>query len=96
MTDDLPPACIGGDPACPRQDGAACHYRDAADGTKRWPIPVLPLPDSAREAMRTALEQLEHINRCIGLGTATIHYGSATWADTEAAIDALRAALGDE
>jgi hypothetical protein len=49
MTDDLPPpapmACIGGDPTCPCQDGAACHYRDAADGTKGWPIPVPPLPE---------------------------------------------------
>ena len=51
MTDDLPPpapmACIGADPTCPCQDGAACHYRDAADGTKGWPIPVPPLPTAA-------------------------------------------------
>lgn len=32
-------ACIGGNPTCPCQDGDACHYRDAADGTKAWPIP---------------------------------------------------------
>ena len=31
--------CIGRDPACPCQDGDACHYRDAADGTKGWPVP---------------------------------------------------------
>jgi hypothetical protein len=31
--------CIGNDPMCPCQDGDACHYRDAADGTKGWPLP---------------------------------------------------------
>jgi len=31
--------CIGNDPACPCQDGDACHYKDAADGTKAWPVP---------------------------------------------------------
>ena len=30
--------CIGNDPACPCQDGDACHYRDTAT-TKAWPIP---------------------------------------------------------
>ena len=30
--------CIGRDPTCPCQDGAACHYRDAADGTKGWSL----------------------------------------------------------
>jgi len=29
--------CIGNDSACPCQDGDACHYKDAADGTKAWP-----------------------------------------------------------
>lgn len=31
--------CIGNDPICPCQDGDACHYKDAADGTKAWPVP---------------------------------------------------------
>lgn len=31
--------CIGNDPLCPCQDGDACHYKDAADGTKAWPVP---------------------------------------------------------
>ena len=31
--------CIGNNPTCPCQDGDACHYRDAADGTKGWPVP---------------------------------------------------------
>jgi len=34
--------CIGNDPACPCQDGLACHYKDAPDGTKGWPIPAAP------------------------------------------------------
>lgn len=34
-----PAPCIGKDTACPCQDGDACHYRDAADGTKGWPAP---------------------------------------------------------
>lgn len=34
-----PSPCIGRDPACPCQDGLACHYRDAADGTKAMPLP---------------------------------------------------------
>ncbi len=38
---DAPQAepCIGNDSACPCQDGDACHYKDAADGTKAWPVP---------------------------------------------------------
>lgn len=37
-------ACIGGNPSCPCQDGDACHYQDAADGTKAMPIqPHAPL-----------------------------------------------------
>jgi len=35
---EIPP-CIGNDPWCPCQDGDRCHYRDAADGTKAWPLP---------------------------------------------------------
>jgi len=31
--------CPGRNPVCPCQDGDACHYRDAADGTKAWPLP---------------------------------------------------------
>jgi hypothetical protein len=27
------------DPLCPCQDGLACHYRDASDGTSGWHIP---------------------------------------------------------
>lgn len=46
-----------------------------------------------REVVTQALEALEHIQRCIGFGTATIHYDSATWAQLDAAHDALRAAL---
>jgi len=30
--------CIGNDPACPCQDGDACHYKDTPT-TKAWPIP---------------------------------------------------------
>ena len=30
--------CIGSDPACPCQDGDACHYKDTPT-TKAWPIP---------------------------------------------------------
>lgn len=43
-----PSPCIGNDPACPCQDGLACHYRDAP-GTKAW-----PLPNTA--ALQTALD----------------------------------------
>ena len=32
--------CIGRDPLCPCQDGLVCHYRDAADGTKGFPLPA--------------------------------------------------------
>ena len=31
--------CIGKDPRCPCQDGAACHYKDCGD-TKALPVPV--------------------------------------------------------
>ena len=45
------------------------------------------------QAARQALEALEHIQRCIGLGTATIHFDTSTWRQSDAAITALRAAL---
>jgi hypothetical protein len=45
------------------------------------------------EAMKLALEALEHIQRSIGLGTATIHFDSATWHQSDDAITALRRAL---
>lgn len=38
MNDDTTTACIGSDPTCPCQDGDACHYKDAADGTKAMPV----------------------------------------------------------
>ena len=37
--------CIGNDPYCPCQDGLACHYRDANDGTKAMPVPEWPGDD---------------------------------------------------
>lgn len=33
-----PAVCVGQDPTCPCRDGLACHYRDAADGTKAFPL----------------------------------------------------------
>lgn len=53
MPDPLPP-CIGRDPLCPCQDGDACHYRDAADGTKALPIPgAMPLLPAHADQART-------------------------------------------
>lgn len=43
--------------------------------------------------IRQMLEVLEHIQRCIGYQTATIHNGSATWQQIEDAITAARARL---
>jgi hypothetical protein len=37
--------CIGNDPACPCQDGDACHYRDIPGS------PALPLPKAERIAI---------------------------------------------
>ena len=48
------------------------------------------------EAAQMALEALEHIQRCIGFATATIHQGSATWCQSEDAIEALRTALAQQ
>lgn len=33
--------CIGNDPACPCQDGDACHYRDIP-GSPGWPVKEEP------------------------------------------------------
>jgi hypothetical protein len=33
--------CIGNDPLCPCQDGAACHYKDTPT-TKGWPVSAAP------------------------------------------------------
>ena len=49
-----------------------------------------------REAAKQALEALEHIQRCIGLATATIHQGSATWRQSEDAIASIKAALAQQ
>jgi len=46
-----------------------------------------------REEAQQVLDALEHIQRCIGLGTATIHFDSATWHQSDAAIETLRARL---
>ena len=48
------------------------------------------------EALKLALEALEHIQRCIGFGTATIHFDSATWHQSDAAITAIRKALAEQ
>ena len=49
-----------------------------------------------QEAARDALEALEHIQRCVGFATATIHQGSATWCQSDDAIEALRTALAQQ
>jgi len=49
-----------------------------------------------REAAKQALEALEHIQRCIGFATATIHQGSATWCQSEDAIASIKAALAQQ
>lgn len=46
-----------------------------------------------RELMQQALEALEHIQRSIGMGTATIHFGSSTWEQSDATINVLRERL---
>lgn len=46
-----------------------------------------------KELMQQALEALEHIQRSIGMGTATIHFGSSTWEQSDAVIAALRKRL---
>ena len=46
-----------------------------------------------RDLLKMALEALEHIQRSIGMGTATIHFGSSTWEQSDAAINVLRARL---
>ncbi len=49
-----------------------------------------------QEAAKQALEALEHIQRCIGFATATIHQGSATWCQSEDAIASIKAALAQQ
>jgi hypothetical protein len=86
MADDLPPpapmACIGSDPTCPCQDGAVCHYRDAADGTKGWPIPVPPLPEPDAIVSRD-----DGIDRAMWAGESMAAYARA-------AVEAQRAEIG--
>lgn len=73
-------------------------------GTSNWAAAVCKLmaeatrpsqhPD-ADKLLRQALEALDHIQRCIGFGTATIHYQSWTWQHSEDAIVAIRKHLGE-
>ena len=52
-----------GDPACPCRDGDACHYRDAADGTKAWPQEQLRAQrDDARARLNNTIKLLTGIH----------------------------------
>ena len=66
--------CIGNDSACPCQDGDACHYKDAADGTKAWPVPQAepkrePLSD---ERIDTALQTEPVLITRLMIGSMTV------------------------
>jgi hypothetical protein len=56
--DTAPIKCIGNDPTCPCLDGEACHYKDAADGTKGWPAPAAPMGQEA-QALYDAMDSCE-------------------------------------
>lgn len=49
-----PGSCIGQNPACPCQDGDACHYEDTPT-TKGWPV-----PDDQTGALRQQPEAVDH------------------------------------
>jgi hypothetical protein len=64
--------CIGNDSACPCQDGDACHYKDAADGTKAWPAPQA-------EPKRDPLHGLAPTHRCPACGAFWRQCDDASW-----------------
>ena len=64
--------CIGNDSACPCQDGDACHYKDAADGTKAWPVPQ-------PEPKRDPLHGLAPTHRCPACGAFWRQCDDASW-----------------
>lgn len=64
--------CIGNDSACPCQDGDACHYKDAADGTKAWPVPQA-------EPKREPLPGLAPTHRCPACGAFWRQCDDASW-----------------
>jgi hypothetical protein len=64
--------CIGNDPICPCQDGDACHYKDAADGTKAWPAPQA-------EPKRDPLHGLAPTHRCPACGAFWRQCDDASW-----------------
>lgn len=64
--------CIGNDSACPCQDGDACHYKDAADGTKAWPVPQA-------EPKREPLPGLAPTHRCPACGALWRQCDDASW-----------------
>ena len=45
--------------------------------------------------IRQLRDALEHIQRCIGFGSVTIHYGSATWEQIDGACGAANDRLGE-
>lgn len=54
------------------------------------------MTDKLRAAAQEALDALEHIQRCVGFGQATIHWNSSTWEQSDKATDALREALAEQ
>lgn len=82
IDDALAGSC--GDPACPCQDGDACHYRDGKDGTKAWPKPE---PQGEREAFE-AWAKAEYFSLVLSGVKDLFHFGThteAAWLGWQAA-----------
>ncbi len=86
--------CIGNDPACPCQDGDACHYKDTPT-TKAWPIPQAePKCYPHIEVSLAAGHGYWGVALCVGAQSFALSAEFATLTEADEYAERLRAALG--
>jgi hypothetical protein len=85
--------CIGNNPACPCQDGDACHYKDTPT-TKAWPIPQAEPKRPQIEVSLAAGLGYWGVALCVGAQSFALLAEFATLTEAEEYAERLRAALG--
>lgn len=85
--------CIGNDPACPCQDGDACHYKDTPT-TKAWPIPQAEQERPQIEVSLAAGLGYWGIALCVGAQSFALLAEFATLTEADVYAERLRKALG--
>ena len=85
--------CIGNNPACPCQDGDACHYRDT-ETTKAWPIPQTESQRPKIEVSLAAGHGYWGVAICIDVQSFALSAEFKTLTEADEYAERLRTALG--